>query len=142
VTENSSQHPGELPADEVLVAALASGTTIAAAARRAGCHPRTVYRRLESAEFRGRVQRRRAELVQRTVGGLAQLGRHAATTLGRLLRSSSETVQLSAARAVLEFLLRSNEQVTLQQQVEELRQQLEGLRDGDGGDSGATGEGP
>jgi hypothetical protein len=132
VAQDGSENTRELPADEVLVAALAGGSTIAAAARRAGCSARTVYRRLESVEFRGRVQRRRAELVDRTVGGLGLLGRHAAATLGRLLRSPSETVRLGASRAVLEFLFRGNELLTTQGQIDELRQTLEGLRNGDG----------
>ncbi len=47
---------GRKNADVELVAALASGSTVREAAQSAGVAERTVYRRLEDAEFRSRVQ--------------------------------------------------------------------------------------
>lgn len=65
--------PGEpgLAADDALMLALATGSTINDAAAAAGCSPRTVSRRLADREFARRVSTVRGQLFAVATGRLA-----------------------------------------------------------------------
>jgi predicted transcriptional regulator len=126
---------GRKDVDEALVLALAAGSGVAAAARKAGVSERTVRRRLQEEAFAARVDGARARMVQRAVGRLAAAGGLAGKTLHELLRSQSDTVRLGAAHAALEFMFRGHEQDTLVRQVEDIQRQLEAVkRRGQGSD--------
>ena len=84
--------------------ALAGGATVRAAARKSGISERTAYRRLGEADFRKKVSTIRAELIERATGRLAKTSTKAAATLGRLLGSKDERIQLAAARWTLRIL--------------------------------------
>jgi hypothetical protein len=114
--------------DEALVAALATGCSAAAAAQQCKRSERTVRRRLTEDDFRTRVNARRSELVGQAVGTLSAAGQQAALALWQLLQSGSETVKLSAGRAILDFMFKGSEIDVLARQVEDLRRQLEDLK--------------
>jgi hypothetical protein len=126
--------------DEALVTALAAGASMAAAARHAHINERTLRRRLENPAFRARVDEARAALVCQAVGRLADVGTLAADKLHALLGAKSETVQLGAARSVLEYMLRGCETEVLARQLAELRAQVEGILSGHPGHDSANGE--
>ena len=90
-------------ADDVLVAALAAGSTKQEAARLAGVGERTVYRRLDDPQFRRRIEQARAELVGQTVGRLTDASTAAVATLRALLEAENESVRLGACRTILEL---------------------------------------
>jgi AcrR family transcriptional regulator len=114
---------GRQNADFVLVAALAGGRTVCDVAAAVGVSERTIYRRLESADFRRRVGDARAEMVQRAVGQLADASAEAVTTLRALVTAAeSETVRLGAARAVLELGSKLRESVELEERVRRLEE--------------------
>jgi hypothetical protein len=128
---------GKKHCDEAIVAALAAGGNVAAAARHARVSERTVHRRLEDPAFRAKVDEARTELVRAVVGRLAAIGVLATTRLQNLVDNArSETVQLGAARAVLEFLFRGHEQDTLAREVAEVKRQLDEVRRGTGNVTG------
>ena len=113
-------------ANGTLVAALAGGATIAEAAERGGVSQRTVYRRLEDADFRAAVQQARAELVTQAVARLAEAGGEAVATLRALLgEGTPPAVRLGAARAVLELGTRLRESEELERRLSELEATLE-----------------
>jgi hypothetical protein len=115
--------------DEALIAALAAGGNAAAAARQAGVNERTVRRRLADPAFRARVDEARAELVRAAIGRLATIGTLAADKLQDLIGNArSEQVQLGAARAALEFMLKGSDTEVLARQLAELREHVEVLR--------------
>jgi transposase len=58
-------------ADAALLAALAGGATVRAAARKGAVSESTVYRRLRDREFRARVTEARAAMVERALGRTA-----------------------------------------------------------------------
>jgi len=117
---------------EALVLALAGGLGVAAAARQAQVSERTAYRRLAEPEFRRRVEAARAELVSQAIGRLAAAGGAAGGRLIQLIaQGTSETVQLGACRAVLEYMLRGVEVDTLARELAELRREVEEIRRGD-----------
>ncbi len=128
-------------ADDALVAALAGGSTVQAAAQLGGVSEATVYRRLKDPAFRRRIATARAEVLERALGHLAQGSAEAAIVLRSLLaESKDERIRLAAARAVLELGPRLREDVEVAEEIAELRRQLEDLqRAGSGAD---TAEGP
>ncbi len=84
-----------------------------------------MYRRLEDADFRGRVQKARKAMFEQSLGAIASTGTAAAQTLRDLLQASSESVRLGAARSVLELGSRLRENVELEERLSRLEQVLE-----------------
>jgi len=88
--------------ETLLIARLAAGATFTEAAKAAGVDERTVRRRWAEPEFRREVSAVRGELISSAVGRLSRHATKAVDVLAELMESAeSETVRLSAARAVL-----------------------------------------
>jgi hypothetical protein len=100
--DGSNEAQPEASADELLILAIAAGKTKRDAAAAAGVSERTVFRRLQDADFVQRVNRARADLFDRALGVTAEGMGEAAIKLRALLWAQAETVQLGAARALLE----------------------------------------
>ena len=117
-------HRGRKNADEALLLALACGATVEAAAHQAGVGPATVYRRLKDADFRQRLQRVRADMVQRTAGVLTAAGLESVKTLLELQQANQPpAVRLGAARAVLDSGIKLREVADLEDRLAALEQQ-------------------
>src|SRR4051812_42945762 len=95
-------HGKRTNADGPLILALASGKTVADAARDAGVSVSTAHRRMAEAEFRRQVAAARTDALARAVGQLADTSTAAVQTLRSLLDAESDTVRLGAARAILD----------------------------------------
>ena len=108
---------GRKSADAALIIALASGAKVDAAARVAGVSESTVFRRLRGPNFRAAVTTARSEFTTRALGKLAAASTAAASTLRSLLKAESETVRLSAARAILELGAKLRESVELEARI-------------------------
>jgi hypothetical protein len=67
--------------DDSLLLALACGATVDAAARQCRISDRTIYRRLEDAEFKKRLERVRADMVGRSARMLTAAAGEAVRTL-------------------------------------------------------------
>lgn len=100
-----------------LVAALANGASVPAAARQAGLSEATVYRRLREEPFRQQIEDARAEIVKRAVARLTIASVEAVETLRALLRSDLDFARLAAARSILELGRRMREQSDLADRV-------------------------
>ncbi len=112
-------------ADSALIAALAGGATVGRAARAAGVSEATAHRRLRNATFRRKVARARAATVERAVAKLSKAAAQAVAMLRRLSTGAeSENVRLSASRAILEFVFKGNEQLTIQERLRELEAEI------------------
>ncbi len=111
---------GRQNVDAVLVAALAAGATIQDAAKAATVSESTVRRRLNDAEFRRQVQDARGEILERTVGSLADATTRAVATLCVLLEAEAEPVRLGAARAILAEVVRLREHADLDRRMREI----------------------
>jgi hypothetical protein len=115
--------------DELLLGALAAGSPVEEAARAAGVSVRTAYRRLASPGFRSRLASARDELISAALGELVGCAAEAVATLRRLLQAEDERVRLTAARAILEQLLRLRETLTFAQRIASLERTLQQPRD-------------
>ncbi len=110
--------------DDALVVALARGQTCRAAAAEAGISEKTAGRRVQEPAFRQAVATARSQMFSEAVGQLAEAAVEAAGTLRALLAAQSETVQLGAARAILEAGPRLRESEELAARVSELEAAL------------------
>ena len=119
---------GRTNADAALIGALASGQTVAAAARTARVSERTAHRRLADPGFRRAVSQTRAELLAQAVGQLAEATTAAVGTLRALLDAEAESVRLSAARAILDGALKGVEFTDLSERVQALEDQAEAVK--------------
>jgi hypothetical protein len=119
-------HGGRRSADDRLLALLACGVTVEAAAQQAGVGAATVYRRLKDRRFRRRLQQVRADFVQRTAGTMTAVATEAVRTLVELLKVTSPApVRLGAARAVLEIGMKVREVADLEERMAALEERLE-----------------
>ena len=107
-------------ADEPLLAALAAGEEVAAAAHLAGVSERTAYRRLADPTFAHRLAAVRAAMLTRTAGTLAQATTAAVATLVRNLEADTAAVQVRAAVALLDQAVKLRESEELARRVAEL----------------------
>lgn len=93
-----------LPGDDVLLMALAKGSTVRSAAEQASISEATAFRRLRNSEFVGELNRVRGELWNAALGKLTEASSRAVERLAKLIdEAESEAVRLSACKAVLEL---------------------------------------
>src|SRR5262245_13399771 len=95
------QHHELSDRDETMALCLARGFTRKKAAKTCNVCVKTVYNRLRDPGFRARVEERRAEMVDRTVGQLARVAGEAVSELGKLRGYPAEDVRLQAVRMAL-----------------------------------------
>jgi hypothetical protein len=105
-----------------LALALAAGKTARDAAEQVGVGERTAARRLADPAFRARVAALRGEMVSRALGRTADGMNEAADTLRGLLKATSETVQLGAARTLLELGVKLRESVEQEERLRALEE--------------------
>jgi AcrR family transcriptional regulator len=110
---------------DCIALALASGATVAQAAEKAGCSPRTVYRRLGDLSFCKAVTNLRSEMITQAAGQLAARMGEAVETLQNLLKAESENVRLGAARSILEMAVRFREQLEIEERLRRLEEHLD-----------------
>jgi hypothetical protein len=114
---------GRSRADDLLVATLAGGATVEAAAALCEVSERTIYRRLKDPAFKARVAQARADLVERSLGHLSLGAVDAAVTLRNLLEAEDNRVKLGAARAILELGLKVRDSVEIEARLRTLEEQ-------------------
>ena len=116
--------------DLQLIELLARGSSGTESARAAGCDPKTVYRKLQDPEFKAAVEEFRSNMLYAASGHLACVLKKAISTLEELLTSSQPSIQLGAARAILDSSLKVREAVEIESRIRILE---EACRIGQGG---------
>jgi hypothetical protein len=115
-------------ADDALVLALACGSTIEAAAQKAGVHRTTVQRRMADPVFRAKLAKARSDMIERATAMLSAASMEAVKTLLDLQdKKSPPTARLGAARSVLEIGSRLRVENELMSRLEATERAL-GLR--------------
>lgn len=110
--------------DGDIIRALIGTRTHADAARRLGCHERTISRRLEDASFRAAVDAARAKMTDDVLQELRAAGLQAVRTLRRLLKADSDMIRVQAARSILDGVLKSRES-ELEKRLQAIEAKLE-----------------
>ena len=124
------QDADDAHAPDALMLALASGKSVAEAARLAGCSERSAWRRLEDLNTRRQVRALRAAMVERAVGQLAAAMTQAVAALVESLGADNEAVRVRAAVAILDQAVRLRESEELERRVAELEALLAGQEEG------------
>ncbi len=113
-------------AEEALLMALACGSTVESAASKSGLSKRTIYRRLEDAEFRRQLQNYRTDMVYRATGMLTAASMEAVKTLLSLLGTgNAAAARLGAARSVLEMSLKLRQASELEERMTKIEERLQ-----------------
>jgi hypothetical protein len=111
---------------EALAVQIAAGHTIAEACQKAGVSERSAYRLLGQSDFRARVAELRGQMLARTVARLSDSCVAAVVVLRHLmLKATSETAKLGAAKAILEFTLRGSDLVDHAERIAALEAKLQ-----------------
>lgn len=116
--------------DELLIAALAAGSSYEEAGAVAGVSARTVSRRMSDVGFARRVADRRGEQVVAIAGRISSLTSEAVDAVRECLSDPSARTRLAAARLLLDWAWKFRRGEDLALAVAEIRQHL-GLGDGD-----------
>lgn len=103
---------------------LASGSTIKAAGKDAGCSESIAYAISRTPRFRAKVSAYRAEAIQLTVGILSAAMTTAADVLIELMGDDDPRIRPSAASKLLSSIMPLSELHELRQDVKELKDQL------------------
>jgi hypothetical protein len=110
-----------LPRQEAVALGLASGLSLAAAARKAKVGVPTAKRWSATLPaFRRRAQELRAEMTSQALGRMAAGMSEAADVLRGLLAAEAESIRLGAARSLLDLGLKLREAVELESRLAEL----------------------
>jgi hypothetical protein len=108
-----------------LVLALAEGCTVREWAEENGVRPRTAYTWAQSPDVVKEVERIRREVLDCAVGRLCHNAAVAADAIAKLAKEAeSESVKLSAARAVLADLMSVSDYATLEKRLSEVERRM------------------
>ncbi|MFO0815306.1 MAG: hypothetical protein U0796_18990 [Gemmatales bacterium] len=117
----SAKRKNTIVSNETLLISLACGSTIEAAAAKAGVTPRTVHRRLADPDFRQQLQEFRANMIERASSMLGAAAMEAVKTLLSLMeRSVPHATRLGAARAVLELGIKLRDLIEVERRLSAL----------------------
>lgn len=107
---------------EQVIAALLAAPSLKAAAESLGCTPRTIQRWMAQEDFRQEYDRAKAELLEGAINALRTSGWEGANTLRELAKDAATppAARVSAARALLELLLRGIETQELEERIQRL----------------------
>ena len=105
---------------EQAIAALLAEPTIPAAAKVVGVSESTLWRWLQQASFRARYRAARTHVVDAAIGTLQRATTKAVAALERNLECGQPSVEVSAARAILDGAMRALELFDLAERIDAL----------------------
>ena len=110
---------------EAAIAALLSHATISEAAQSAGVSKTTLWRWLQRDEFRHRLKTAQETVFETALNTLQGSITDAVNCLRRNLTCKSASVQVQAARSLVEYALKTHELLDLRARISALETQLE-----------------
>jgi hypothetical protein len=111
--------------DQVLISVLGCGSTVEAAAHKAGVSQATVYRRKQDPEFKRQLDQFRCEIVERTGAMLTAASLESTRTLIELQQATvTPAIRLGAARATLEMGIKVRELAYLEARMAALERRV------------------
>lgn len=106
--------------EDAAIAALLTCSTLAEAARAAGVSEATLRRWMHEPEFSAQYRKARQQVVQQSIAVLQRATSAAVATLERNLGCAVPSVEVQAARVILEQAFKAAELDDLMERVEEL----------------------
>lgn len=114
------------PAQEKAISALLSSVTVEAAAKKAGVSDRTLHRWLRDGAFRQAYLAARRQVMEQAIGHLQRASLGAVEALVRNLKCGVPTVEVSAARAILEAGMKGVEMMEFEERLAAVEESLAG----------------
>ena len=116
---------------ELAIAALLSTKTIAEAAREAGVSEITLWRWLRRSDFQLAYANARREVVSSAIASLQQASEKAVRTLEEIMldKNAAPSARVSAAKVVLELVLKVQNIEDLQRRLAAVEEIIEGWND-------------
>jgi len=111
--------------EDAALGALLSEPTIQLAAKKSGISESTLLRWLAESSFKARYRDARRQVVESVIGRLQQGANEAVDALTRNLRCGTPAVEVSAAKAVLDYAVKGVEVLDLAERIEQLEQTAE-----------------
>jgi hypothetical protein len=118
------EHFETLEKDVVLALALASGTSIADAADRAGFGRTTVYRKLENPDFHRQVCEFRDKLIATALGRMADNMTRAADALVAMLDDPEKHIRMRAIRTLFSLGIRLRDSIDVSSRMRAVESEL------------------
>lgn len=121
--------------DPILQLCRAQGMTLQQSAKQAGCSIQTAFRREQDPAFLVGIRALRERIVEEGVSLLSALFVKAIQKVEAILEAADTppSLQLQAARTVIDSLVKCREHVILANQVEALQARLKGIAEGTNG---------
>jgi len=115
---------------DAAITALLSTRTVRAAAKKANLSEPTLYRLLQSEDFKTKYRAARRELVENTISQLQRDGQDAATALRQIVKDKKapSSVRVAAARVILEQGIKAVELIDLEERVKHLEEITKGSK--------------
>ncbi len=110
--------------DPLLIQAIASGKSVAQAAKEAGISRATAFRRLQEQHILRAVDERRAALTEVAVDELVRATGPACATMRELLADESSNVRLSAARSIVDRMMKLRSLNELEARLREVESEV------------------
>ncbi len=109
---------------DAAITALLSTRTIRAAAKKCDLSEPTLYRLLQSEDFKTKYRAARRELVENTISQLQRDGEDAAIALRQIVKDKKApaSVRVSAAKVILEQGLKAVELIDLEERIKRLEE--------------------
>ena len=131
MADKEAEDVEDLPAaQEKAIQALLSCVTVEAAAKKAGISCRTLHRWLKEAGFRQAYLAARRQVMEQAVGTLQRASLGAVEALVRNLKCGVPTVEVSAARIILDAGLKGVEMLEFEDRLAAVEESLVGQEGG------------
>ena len=106
---------------EIVIQAILSGKNVTSACKDAKISRTAYYNWLqESSIFQEELTNRRSEIVESSMNKLRSLMDEAVDKLHDLMKSENQEVSRKSAQAIIEFILKTNETMEIEDKVEEI----------------------
>ncbi len=122
MSEFDQQNPEDGP--DLLAVELARGSNVRDAAKACDVSESTVHRRLRDPGFKRQVSELRGRMVDEAAGRLSEATIQAVDRLVTLLKSGSDSIALSAARAIVENMVNLRKTTELEERILTLEEKL------------------
>ena len=116
--------------DEAVINALLTTRNYEECANVLGCTVQTVYRKMQNPQFLDKYRQKQCDKFEMTYNSIQCATDDAITYLHSVINSPSESTscRINACRCILDYQLKSNEQLTILRELAEVKQQLEKLK--------------
>ena len=116
--------------DEAVINALLTSKNYQECANVLGCTTMTIYRKMQNPQFLEKYRKRQSDNFEMSYNTIQTATEDAIQVLHSVINNSNEATgcRINACRCILDYQLKSNEQLTILRELAEVKQQLQELK--------------